>query len=350
MGHLSDTTHNFLFWLSRKIDFPLVSPVAIQVSLTYRCNLECKMCKIVNLLPADEELSTQQILHIIDETAKNGITEAVFSGGEPFLRRDLFEICGYCHGKGLTSVITTNGTLIDRYTAKDITKSKIGHIHLSLDGLEDTNDFFRGKGVFKKIIKAIEILNEERRKNRLFSIGIALTVMDRNVKELYEVVRLADDLNVDVINFQPLVSNNTNFLDRNLSMYWVREESVAVLNEEITKIRRFKPRHLAIYEEPSLELLIKYYQRELSRKDWICFGGFKTVFICYAKRVPLVYSCHGICGNLDEVSLKKAWASKEAYRLRSHSKNCQSLCMQSCYSLESAQSLGGLTRSYLKKR
>lgn len=307
------------------------------------------MCKIVDLLPAEEELSTRQILHIIDEAARNGITEAVFTGGEPFLRRDLFEICEYCHDKGLTSVITTNGTLIDRDMAKNITESKVDHIHLSLDGLEETNDFFRGRGVFKRLIEAIEALNEERAKSRLFSIGIALTVMDRNVKELYEVVRLADDLGVDVINFQSLVNDNANFLDKELSQYWVKKGSIPALEKEIAKIKRFRPRHVTIYEEPCLELLAMYYRGELTRKDWVCFGGFKTVFICYSKREPLVYTCHGICGNLDRVSLKKAWASKEAYRLRLHSKNCQNLCMQGCYSQESAQSLGNLAKSYIKK-
>lgn len=307
------------------------------------------MCKIVDLLPADEELSTQQILHIIDEAARNGITEAVFTGGEPFLRRDLFKICEYCHDKGLTSVITTNGILIDRDMAKNITESKVDHIHLSLDGLEETNDFFRGRGVFKRLIEAIEVLNGERAESRLFSIGVALTVMDRNVGELYEVVRLADDLNVDVINFQPLVNDNTNFLERNLSQYWVKKESIPTLEKEIAKIKRFKPRHVTIYEEPCLELLAKYYRGELTRKDWVCFGGFKTVFICYLKREPLVYTCHGICGNLDRVSLRRAWTSKQAYRLRLHSKNCQNLCMQSCYSQESAQSLGNLARPHIKK-
>lgn len=308
------------------------------------------MCKIADLLPADEELSTRQILHIIDEAARNGITEVVFTGGEPFLREDLFEICDYCRHKGLTSVITTNGILIDRDMAGMIIKSKVSHLHLSLDGLEETNDFFRGAGAFKKTIEAIGLLNEEREGNSSFSIGVACTVMDRNVRELYELLRLADGLSVDVINFQPLVNDNANFPERGLSEYWVKDSSIPALKEEIAKIRRFKPGHIGIYEEPRLELLIKYYRGELTRRDWVCFGGFKTVFICYSKKKPLIYSCHGICGDIDKISLREAWASKEAYRLRLNSKNCQKLCMQSCYSQESVQGLGNLTSSLIKRR
>lgn len=337
-------------WLSRKIQYPLIPPEIIQISLTYRCNLKCKMCSITNLLPKDDELSTRQILHIIDEARNYKIKEVLLTGGEPFLRDDIFEICRYSSEQGLRSIITTNGMLIDNNIAEDIAKSRVSHIHFSLDGIEETNNFFRGDGVFKRIIDAIGILNSKRKNNGSFSIGIACTVMDRNAKELYEIVKLADDLNVDVINFQTIVNNNANFLDKTLSEFWVKNENIPVLKEEIVKIREYKPRHITIYEEPHLELLIKYYQGELTKKDWVCFGGFKTVFISFSKNEPLVYSCHGICGNLDKISLRKAWTSKESYRLRIHSINCRDLCMQSCYSQEAAQSLINLVKVLYQKK
>jgi MoaA/NifB/PqqE/SkfB family radical SAM enzyme len=340
---------NILFWLSRKINYPLVSPQVIQISLTYGCNLRCRMCSIANLLPQEEELSTEQIFHIIDEAKDYGIKEVLLTGGEPFLRKDIFEICEYAHKNGLRSIVTTNGALIDNGLSEKIAKSKASHIHVSLDGLEETNDFFRGSGTFKKITSAINILNQQRRDNHSFSLGIACTVMDKNVKELCEIVKFADSLDVDVINFQPLVSDNANFLDKNLPTFWVKNENIPTLVEEIKKIRQYAPKHITIYEEPQLELLVKYYKRELTRKDWVCFGGFKTIFICYSKNKPLVYSCHGVCGNLDEITLKKAWRSKEAYNLRRHSRRCRELCLQSCYSQYGAQSLSSLIRSSIKK-
>lgn len=341
---------NFIFWLSRIINYPLVSPQVMQISLTYRCNLRCKMCSIANSLPKEEELSIKQLFHAIDEAADYGIREVLFTGGEPFLREDIFKICEYSYNKGLRSIITTNGAVIDTNIAEAIVKSKINHIHFSLDGLEETNDFFRGKGVFNRVLEAIDILNEKRRNNRSFSIGIACTVMDNNVKELGGIVKLADELNVDVINFQPLVTDNANFLNKSLPLFWVKKENIPILKQELIKIRDYKSKHVTIYEEPRLEFLVKYYERRLSRRDWLCFGGYKTVFICYSKREPLVYSCHGICGNLDKISLKKAWQSKEAYKLRIHSKNCKNLCMQSCYSLEAAQGFGNLVKICLQKK
>lgn len=339
---------NLLFWLSRKTNYPFVAPQVVQISLTYRCNLKCKMCNIVNLLSKDEELSTGQVFRVIDEAKACGINELLLTGGEPFLREDIFDICRYSRERGLRSIVTTNGLLIDNDVADAIIDSKLDHIHFSIDGLEKTNDFFRGEGTFQKILESIRILNEKRGKGRIFSIGIACTVMEANVKELYEIVKLADGLNVDVINFQPLVNNNANFFDKNSSKFWLGKENVLSLSQELVKIRRYRPKHLVIYEEPHFELLVKYYKGELKKQDWICFGGFKTVFICFSKKEPLVYTCHGTCGNLDRVSLKEAWRSKEAYKLRLHSKNCQNRCMQSCYSRESAQNLRNLLSFYIR--
>jgi len=349
MKDFSDERYKFLFWLSRKINRPLVPPDVIQISLTYRCNLKCKMCRIVNLLPQDQELSTEQVFRVIDKAADYGIREVLLTGGEPFLREDIFRICEYSNSKGLKSIITTNGVLIDDNSAEAIADSGVSHIHFSLDGLEHANDFLRGRGVFSKVIEVINILNKKRNNGRFFSLGIACTVMNVCVGELYDLVRLADDLKVDVINFQPLANDNTNFLDRSSSPFWLREEDITVLQREMKRIRKYKPKYTTINEEPRLELLIKYYQAALTRKDWVCFGGFKTVFICFSKNQPLVYSCHGICGNLNGYSLKKVWQSKEARKLRIHSKKCRNLCMQSCYSQESAQSLGSLVKATLKR-
>lgn len=307
------------------------------------------MCSIANLLPQEEELSTEQIFAIIDESATFGIKELIFTGGEPFLRSDIFTLTKYAYDNELRTITTTNGTVIDDKTAENIAVSGVGHVHFSLDGLEETNDFFRGKGTFNKIIEGIRILNRARNKSNHFSIGVACTVMDSNVRELSQLVELCDSLGVDVINFQPLVNDNANFLNNTTSIFWVSPKKSSILEQEIERIRNYKPKHITIYEEPHLEALVKYYKKELTKKDWVCFGGFKTVFICYSKREPLVYSCHGICGNLDKISLKSAWKSKEAYKLRIHSQNCRNLCMQSCYSQESAQSLSNLARFYIKK-
>jgi len=297
------------------------------------------MCSIAGLLPAEEELSTEQVYRVIDEAAGYGAKELILTGGEPFLREDLFNICDYSHARGLRNIVTTNGVLIGQGLAQRIAGSNLDHIHFSIDGLENTNDYYRGKGAFGKAVEAIKLLDSKRPGGRHFSLGMALTVMDENVPELYEVVKLADGLNVDVINFQPLISDNANFIERKIPQNWVTGDRITLLKEQIEKIEDSAWKHVFILKEPQLRLLVKYYEGALKKTDWVCFGGFKTVFICFSKKEPLVYTCHGICGNLNKASLKDAWRSKEARQLRRHSEKCQKPCLQSCYSRESSSSL-----------
>ncbi|MBU0547658.1 MAG: radical SAM protein [Candidatus Omnitrophica bacterium] len=297
------------------------------------------MCSIVDLLPSDEELSTEQIYRVVDGTASYGVKELLLTGGEPFLRKDLFSICDYSHAKGLRNIITTNGVLIDADMSERIAGSNLNHIHFSLDGLEETNDYYRGKHSFAKTIEAIKLLGKKRAAARNLSLGIAVTVMDENVPQLYDIVQLVDGLNVDVINFQPLISDNANFIDRKIPQNWVVAEKIPLLRDQIERIEKSAWKHITVLKEPRLELLIKYYQGTLKKADWVCFGGFKTVFVCFSKREPLVYTCHGICGNLNDISLKKAWTSREAQKLRMHSRNCRNLCIQSCYSREASGNL-----------
>ncbi len=344
MANAYNLIRDFGFWFSRKIGYPLITPDILQVSLTYKCNLRCKMCSIMNLPQQENELSTNQVFHVIDEAKINEIKQILFTGGEPFLRKDIFEICKYASERGLISIVTTNGTLIDEKLAETISNSKINHIHFSLDGLEEVNDFFRGSAVFSKVIRAIELLNEKRKSNHVFSIGIACIVMNKNVKDLFKVFQLSDTLGVDSINFQPLIKDNTNFVNQGDTDFWLGNDDIRILEEEILKIKSFRAKHTIVTQEPRMELLIKYYQNGLTKRNWVCFGGFKTVFVCFAKGEPLVYSCHGACGNLDKTSLKKSWTSKEAYKLRLHSKKCRDLCLQACYSKESAQSLVNLLK------
>ena len=68
----------------------------------------------------------------------------LFSGGEPLMRKDIFQLFEYGNQLGLRMVISTNGTLIDKEKAKRIKELSISYVGISLDGLKDVNDSFRG--------------------------------------------------------------------------------------------------------------------------------------------------------------------------------------------------------------
>jgi len=124
---------------------------------TRSCNLRCVHCYIDAQAKKDkDELSTEQARAMIDDLAAFGAPVLLFSGGEPFMRNDLFELGKYARSKGLRTVISTNGTLITKDAAEKIKDAGFSYVGISLDGLEATNDKFRKEsGAFQKTLQGI---------------------------------------------------------------------------------------------------------------------------------------------------------------------------------------------------
>lgn len=124
---------------------------------TKSCNLKCVHCYIDAKAEKDKgELTTEQAKSMIDDLAAFGAPVLLFSGGEPFMRPDLFELGKYALSKGLRTVISTNGTLITKDAAKKIKDAGFSYVGISLDGLETTNDKFRKEqGAFQRTLQGI---------------------------------------------------------------------------------------------------------------------------------------------------------------------------------------------------
>ncbi len=124
---------------------------------TKSCNLRCVHCYFDAHAKKDKgELTTEQAKVMIDDLAAFGAPVLLFSGGEPFMREDLFELGKYALSKGLRTVISTNGTLITKDTAKKIKETGFSYVGISLDGLEKVNDELRkSQGAFEKTLEGI---------------------------------------------------------------------------------------------------------------------------------------------------------------------------------------------------
>ena len=97
---------------------PTMPPIAIVWNYTYKCNLKCKHCyqDSTSSLEVDnhlKELSTSEALQVVDLIAKSGCGSLSFSGGEPLIREDFFEVAKRTSNRGLLCTLSTNGTMID---------------------------------------------------------------------------------------------------------------------------------------------------------------------------------------------------------------------------------------------
>lgn len=133
-------------------------PYLIMVSPTMRCNLRCKGCYAWRYRESSD-MSLEFVDRLIGQARDMGIYFVVISGGEPFLREDMFEI--YKKYSDVVFHVYTNGTFL----TKRFIKEKIlpcGNIIplVSVEGFEEATDFKRGPGAFKKIMQAMDNLRE----------------------------------------------------------------------------------------------------------------------------------------------------------------------------------------------
>ncbi len=171
-------------------------------NVTRACNLKCVHCYAHATEGAtSSELSTAEGKLLIDDLAAFGSPVMLFSGGEPLVRKDLPDLAAYAVEKGMRAVISTNGTLIDRNTAKTLKQIGLSYVGISLDGLEPVNDHFRGvKGSFKKAMQGIHNCQEAGIK-----VGLRFTMNKRNVQEIGGIFDLLEEMEIPRVCFYHLV-------------------------------------------------------------------------------------------------------------------------------------------------
>ncbi len=158
-------------------------------NMTNRCNLSCRHCYIEAEDRAYKgELTTAEAKVFIDDLAAMKVPVLLFSGGEPLIREDLFELGAYAVAKGIRPVISTNGTLITPEVARKIKETGFQYVGISIDGNEEVHDFFRGrKGCFAETLQGIR--NSLAAGNKT---GVRFTVNKLNRHTLPEILDLVE--------------------------------------------------------------------------------------------------------------------------------------------------------------
>ncbi len=168
---------------------------------TRRCNLHCVHCygSASDKDPA-EILSTEQAKSFIRDLAEFGVPVILFSGGEPLLRQDIFELARFAGGLGLRTALSTNGTLITEATAQKIKNAGFAEVGISLDGIGTNNDRFRGKkGAYEAALRGI------RHSVTLgLRVSLRLTITVSNYTEIPAVFDLLEQEGVERVCFYHL--------------------------------------------------------------------------------------------------------------------------------------------------
>ncbi|MDO9566443.1 MAG: 12,18-didecarboxysiroheme deacetylase [Candidatus Desulfaltia sp.] len=171
-------------------------------NITRRCNLKCVHCYAqAKDISFKNELSTKEGKILLDDLAQFGAPVILFSGGEPTIRKDLPELAAYAVSKGMRAVISTNGTLISQKMARILKDIGLSYVGISMDGMEDINDRFRGvKGAFKGALEGIKNC-----KDAGIKVGLRFTINKFNVDEIPKIFELLEDMDIPRACFYHLV-------------------------------------------------------------------------------------------------------------------------------------------------
>ncbi len=215
-----------------------MGPVVVWNS-TRTCNLKCRHCYMSSdAKKYQNELTTAEAKQFIDDLADFNVPVLLFSGGEPLIRPDFFELADYAAKKGVRPTLSTNGTLITPEVACKIKDIGVGYVGISLDGLREVNDKFRGKaGAFEAAMNGIKncVAVDQR-------VGLRFTINHHNIQELENIFDFIEEKNINRVCFYHLVysGRGNQMMDEDVTA----EESRRAMDIIIRRTRDFEERGL----------------------------------------------------------------------------------------------------------
>lgn len=293
-------------------------PVVVWNS-TRKCNLKCMHCYSNSSNQAyKNELTSEEALKFIDELGDFKVPVLLFSGGEPLIRKDFFQLAERAVKNGIRPTLSTNGTLITPETAKKIKEIGVGYVGISLDGLQETNDRFRGtEGAFQLALNGIRncISTGQR-------VGLRFTINKHNTDDINNILDLMEQENIDRICFYHLVysGRGSKMINEDIS----REQTRAIMDTIIERTMDFNKRGLkkeilmvdnhadAVYiylkmkeEDPKrAEIILKLLMTNGGNRTGIAFANVDNLGNVH----PDQFTQHHTFGNVKERAFGDIWS------------------------------------------
>jgi len=158
-----------IFGFMRLIKLPYM-PLYIMVEPTSRCNISCKMCKrsLFVLNREEKDMTLCEFKKIMDELGDYLIFVVLWNYGEPLLNNDLEEMIAYCSEKGLITIVSTNGLLLENERSKKLIAAGLKYLIVSVDGADkQTYERYRAGSDFEKVARNVKGLCFLKRQMKL---------------------------------------------------------------------------------------------------------------------------------------------------------------------------------------
>jgi MoaA/NifB/PqqE/SkfB family radical SAM enzyme len=284
-----------------------IRPLAAHVKLTENCQAKCISCDYWKSRWQDG-IDTDRAVELLNEIHAAGIRSLRFTGGEPLLRKDLFEVMRRSDASSFKQIILqTNGLLIKKLH-KEINASPITKVCISIDGLEQTNDVIRGiDGYFDLAMQGIKLLRGKQ-------VAIAVTLNRMSAKELGRLAEVAHSVGADV---QYNVLSQSIFFIKNADF-----GSMWPQGTDVTDIANFLRDNL---KRPAYEIdyITRYFKKD-GLVEPPCILGYLQVFVM--SNGDVMTGCYPLepVGNILKDSLETILASEKYIR------QCEAMVRREC--------------------
>jgi len=188
--------------IDQKKENQLSAPLKISMNITKRCNLRCKQCFSDSGELRSKELTTTEIYKLFDDMNKNGTFYICIGGGEPFTRKDLFEILEYGNEKDLAISIVSNGLLLTKEIINKLNNLNLDYLWISFEGLKENHENLRGIGTFEKTLEKLQLLNKYYKGKT----ALRMSINKNNIGDIDGLIEIAEKYDIDLIRFTPLLS------------------------------------------------------------------------------------------------------------------------------------------------
>lgn len=261
-------------------------------------------------------MGTEDAKKMVDKIADFGACFFGITGGQPFLRKDLFEVLDYATEKGLSTSIITDGRLLDEAAFENIVKNQT-KISVSIDGAEKTNDAVRGRGAYKAAVSAIERFSKEKLLNCLvYTFANAGEITNANEDDMRHVLDLAKKYDARWVVFHGMIpySNDPVCLKADLTpaqYEWV-----------CNKLYDLTPKYNG---KPCINVYIPFYARVAKQRGMPDFDNWYNNFFlgrCFFGKfmsvaengdvIPCSYNDAYRVGNVKEKSLGQIWEGMQS--------------------------------------
>ena len=209
-------------------------PSLISWNLTKRCNLRCPHCYMEAGAKAEDELTTEECLATIDEMKSLGTEMLILTGGEPLLRKDIYDIASYASSQGIWVVMGTNGVLVTEPVARKMADCGVKGVGISIDSTDPEvhNSFRGGPNAWEHSVRALQNCRRQG-----LEVLVQTTVMGLNFDEIPAMLEFAKDQGAWSFNLYFLVQTGRGQQMNDLSAARTEE----MLNFLVNAQDRYRP-------------------------------------------------------------------------------------------------------------